>query len=343
MKAVVLGQYGGPSVLKCEAVERPKPTGRQVLVKVHACGVCRRDILIRSGTGQPKLRSPLVLGHEVAGVVAEIGPDVRGISVGQRVCSTQRQYVCGSCAMCRTDREALCADLRFLGQDTYGGYAEYVIVGDDNLAVLPDQIDFATASIVACAVGTSYNAVCDTGRVRQGERVLISGSGGLGTHAIQIARAAGAFVIATTRSAEKMAALKALGAHEVVVADSDGAFASGVRAVTDGRGVDITIDTVGGAVFHEIRRSTVPGGRIVLVGEVTGEPVAIDLSTIYRRGIQIQTAVSTSRRQLEMALRLVANGSVRPIVDRTMPLDQAAEAHRLVEETPVAGRIVLVP
>ena len=96
-------------------------------------------------------------------------------------------------------------------------------------------------------------------------------------------------------------------------------------------------------MFHEIRRSTVPGGRIVIVGEVTGEPVPIDLSTIYRRGIQIQTAVSTSRRQLDMALRLVANGSVHPIVERTMPLSEAAEAHRLVEAGAVAGRIVLEP
>jgi D-arabinose 1-dehydrogenase-like Zn-dependent alcohol dehydrogenase len=342
VKAVVLDRYGGPEVLSLQEVDQPKPAGRQVLVKVHACGVCRRDILIRSGNGQPKFKSRLILGHEISGEVAAMGPDVRGLSIGQRVCSTQRQYVCGCCSMCRTDRETLCPDLRFLGQDTFGGYAEYVLVGDDNLAVLPNEVDFVTGSIVACAVGTSYNAVCDTGKIRQGERVLVSGAGGLGTHAIQIARAAGAFVIATTRSADKVATLTSLGAHEVVVA-KDGSFASGVRSATGGRGVDVTIDTVGGAVFHEIRRSTVPGGRIVIVGEVTGEPVLIDLSTIYRRGIQIQTAVSTSRRQLEMALRLVANGSVRPIVDRTMPLAEAAEAHRLVEETSVAGRIVLMP
>jgi len=334
--------HGWPDVLLMQEIERPAPAGRQVLVRVRACGVCRRDILIRRGPGQRGFATPLVLGHEISGEVAALGPDARGLAVGDRVCSTQREYVCGCCTMCRTDRETLCPDLRFLGQEAMGGYAEYVLVGDDNLVRLPDEVDFVTGAIVACPVGTSYNAVCDTGQVRQGERVLVSGAGGLGMHAVQIARVAGAFVVVTTRSPEKTQALMQVGAHKVVVA-TDGRFAGGVREATGGRGVDVAIDTVGGAVFHEIRRSMVPGGRIVLVGEVTGKPVEIDLATIYRRGLQIRSAVSTTRRQLEMALRLVAAGIVRPIVDRTMPLEEAAMAHRMVEDNVVAGRIVLVP
>ena len=223
-----------------------------------------------------------------------------------------------------------------------GGYAEYVVVGDDNLVRLPDELDFSTGAIVACAVGTSYNAVCDVGQVRQAERVLVAGAGGLGMHAVQIACAAGAFVVASTRSPAKEKPLRQAGAHEVVVA-SDARFAGGVRAATGGRGVDVAIDTVGGAVFQEIRRSMVPGGRIVLVGEVMGKPVEVDLAAIYRRGLQIRSAVSTSRRQLEMALRMVAAGTVRPMVDRTMPMEEAAAAHRLVEDNAVSGRIVLVP
>jgi acryloyl-coenzyme A reductase len=342
VKAVVVDAHGGPEGLVVRDIAKPVPRGRQVLVRVHACGVCRRDILIRRSPGQKGFASPLVLGHEIAGEVAKLGPDARGLSVGDRVCSTQREYVCGCCSMCRTDRETLCADLRFLGQDAMGGYAEYVLIGDDNLAKLPDVIDYATGSIVACAVGTSYNAVCDTGQVRQAERVLITGAGGLGMHAVQIARAAGAFVIASTRSPEKADALTKAGAHKVVVAP-DGRLAGGVREATGGRGVDVAIDTVGGAVFQEIRRSMVPGGRIVLVGEVTGKPVEIDIATIYRRGLQIRSAVSTSRRQLEMVLRMVAAGDVKPMVDRTMPLEQAAAAHRLVEDNAVIGRIVLLP
>lgn len=342
MKAMVVNGRGDPEVLTCQELPVPVPGRNQALVRVRACGVCRRDILIRRDPAQKGNADPLVLGHEIAGEVVQLGPDARGLAVGDRVCSTQRAYVCGCCTMCRTDRETLCPDLRFLGQDVPGGYAEFVLVGDDNLARLPDDVDFPTGAIVACAVGTAFNAVCDTGGVSAGERVLISGAGGLGFHAVQIARACGAFVMVTTRSAAKAATLREIGAHEVVVAQ-DGRFAGGVRKVTGGRGADAAIDTVGGAVFNELRRAMAPGSRIVLVGEVTGTPVEIDIASIYRRGLQIRSAVSTSRRQLEMALRLVASGSVRPMVDRTMPLTEAAAAHRLVEDNAVLGRIVLIP
>ena len=341
MRAVITEGHGPADVLVVRDIAVPTPKGREVLVRVRACGVCRRDILVRQGPSRRGLADPLVLGHEISGEVVALGPDARGLTVGERVCSTQREHVCGCCSMCRTDRGTLCPDLRFFGQEASGGYAEYVIVGDDNLVHLPDNVDFAAGAIVGCAVGTAFNAVCDTGRARPGESVLVAGAGGLGIHAVQIARAVGARVVATTRSPAKVRALEQAGAHAVVVAN-DG-FARGVREATAGRGVDVAIDTVGGAVFHDIRRSMAPGGRIVLVGEVTGATVEVDMATIYRRGLEIRSAVSTSRRQLEMALRMVASGAVRPVVDRTLPLEEAAAAHRLVEDNAVAGRVVLIP
>ncbi|MGN6572136.1 MAG: alcohol dehydrogenase catalytic domain-containing protein [Pseudolabrys sp.] len=342
MKAMVVAHHGEPDGLEMREIATPAPKGRQVLVRVHACGVCRRDILVRRSPARPGLSSPLVLGHEIAGTVEAVGTDARGFKIGDRVVSTQREYVCGCCTMCRTDREALCADLRFLGQEAMGGNAEFVNVMDDNLAKLPDTISFEAGSIVGCPVGTSYNAVIDTGDVRPGERVLLTGMGGLGIHAVQIARACGAYVIAVTRSSEKAKAIEALGADCVVVAE-DGRFARGVRDATGGRGADVAIDTVGSAVFHEIRRCVALGGRIVLVGEVTGTPIEIDMAMIYRRGLTIRSATSTSRRQLEMALKLVATGSVKPMVERTMPLADAGAAHRMVEANAVTGRIVLTP
>lgn len=342
MKAIVVARHGDADGLELRDIETPMPTKRQVLVRVHACGVCRRDILVRRGPGRPGLAHPLILGHEIAGTVEAVGDEARGFKVGDRVVSTQREYVCGCCTMCRTDREALCADLRFLGQEAMGGNAEFVNVMDDNLARLPDNISFEAGSIVGCPVGTSYNAVIDTGNVRPGESVLLTGMGGLGLHAVQIAKACGAYVVAATRSPDKAKAIEELGADRVVVAP-DGKFARGVREATGGRGVDIAIDTVGSAVFHEIRRSVVLGGRIVLVGEVTGQLIEMDMAMIYRRGLTVKSATSTSRRQLEMALKLVANGSVKPIVERIMPLADAAIAHRMVEDNAVTGRIVLTP
>jgi 2-desacetyl-2-hydroxyethyl bacteriochlorophyllide A dehydrogenase len=342
MKAMVVVRHGDPGGLELREIDTPAPKGRQVLVRVRACGVCRRDILVRRGPARPGLASPLILGHEIAGTVESLGADARGLKVGDRVVSTQREYVCGCCAMCRTDRESLCANLRFLGQEAMGGNAEFVSVMDDNLARLPDSVSFEAGAIVGCPVGTSYNAVIDTGDVRPGERVLLTGMGGLGIHAVQIAHACGAYVIAATRSTEKARAIEKLGADCVVVAP-DGRFARGVREASGGRGVDVAIDTVGSAVFHELRRSIVLGGRLVLVGEVTGAPIEVDMAMIYRRGLTIRSATGTSRRQLEMALKLVAAGSVKPVVERTMPLGDAALAHRMVEDNAVTGRIVLVP
>ena len=138
-----------------------------------------------------------------------MGAEARGFKIGDRVFSTQREYVCGCCTMCRTDREALCADLRFLGQEAMGGNAEFVNVhGRQSCASCPTISRFEAGSIVGCPVGTSYNAVIDTGDVRPGERVLLTGMGGLGIHAVQIARACGAYVIAATRSAEKAKAIE---------------------------------------------------------------------------------------------------------------------------------------
>src|SRR3569623_1477494 len=157
MKAMVVAHHGEPDELNMHENETPVPKGRQVLVRVHACGVCRRDILVRRGPGRPGLAQPLILGHEIAGTIEALGTEARGFKIGDRVVSTQREYVCGCCTMCRTDREALCADLRFLGQEAMGGSDEVVSVMDDNLAKLPDNIPFEAGAIVGCPGGTSYN------------------------------------------------------------------------------------------------------------------------------------------------------------------------------------------
>ena len=185
MKAMVVAHHGEPDGLEMREIETPAPKGRQVLVRVHACGrgstsrrsirssIGRSSVAPRRGPGRPGLAQPLILGHEIAGTIEAMGAEARGFKIGDRVVSTQREYVCGCCTMCRTDREALCADLRFLGQEAMGGNAEVVTVMDDNLAKLPDSISFEAGSIVGCPVGTSYNAVIDTGDVRPGERVLL--------------------------------------------------------------------------------------------------------------------------------------------------------------------------
>src|SRR5690606_10958194 len=176
---------------------------------------------------------------------------------GDRVATAQRYHICGACSFCRTGRETLCEDRKFLGDyGMVGGYAEYVAVEDDNVALVPDGVALDEASIVACTIGTVFNAMRDVGNIQAGETVLITGSGGgLGMHAIQLARLQGARVIAQTTSPKKAERLRELGAHEVVVHERGEDFSKQVRALTGGRGVDVAVDNVGNLMFNAIRRS----------------------------------------------------------------------------------------
>ena len=162
---------------------------------------------------------PCILGHEISGTVVDVGRDVRGFRPGDRVATVQRYHICGACRHCRMGRETLCPDRKFTGDaGMVGGYAEYVAIEDDNVALVPDGVALQDASIVACAIGTILNAMREVGKLAAGESALVTGAGGgLGMHAVQLARLAGAFVIAQTTSPEKAEQIRALGAHEVIV------------------------------------------------------------------------------------------------------------------------------
>src|SRR3954469_4411893 len=194
MRAMVVRQPGGVEVLTMEQVPDPTPGPKDVVVRVDACGVCFHDIVTRNGTLKQGVKMPCILGHEISGIVAEVGSDVRGFKRGDRVATAQRYHICGACRYCRSRRETLCPERKFLGDyGLVGGYGEYVAVEDDNVAVVPDGVPLADASIAACAIGTCLNGVRDVGRVQSGESVLVTGAGGgLGLHAVQLARVAGA-------------------------------------------------------------------------------------------------------------------------------------------------------
>jgi NADPH:quinone reductase-like Zn-dependent oxidoreductase len=225
-----------------------------------------------------------------------------------------------------------------------GGYAQYVAVEDDNVTLVPEGVALQDASIVACAVGTILNAIREVGNLAAGESALVTGSGGgLGMHAVQLARLAGAFVIAQTTSPEKADQIRALGAHEVIVHARGEDFSGAVRKATGGAGVDVAIDNVGSQLFEPIRRSMGIGGRWILIGQLTGQFVPFNPAQLFLKNVSMLSATSTTRRQLEDCLALVARGAVKPIVSMALPLEQAAAAHELVEAGKPVGRIVLRP
>lgn len=346
MKAVVVRQPGtADEALVIENVADPDPAPREVIIQVNACGVCFHDIVTRNGTLKAGIRMPLIPGHEVAGTVVAVGRDVRQFQVGDRVASAQRSHICGHCLYCRSGREPLCDEALFLGDvGLNGGYAEFVAVEEDNLAIVPAGVPFDAASIAACAIGTMYHAIRIVGRVQLGDRVLITGaSGGLGMHGIQIARSAGAFVVALTTSPDKAELLRSLGADVVVTAERGGDFSAEVKAATSGAGVDVVIDNVGTPVFQSSRRSLGKGGRWVLVGQLTGDFVSFNPAQLFLKSISLLSATSTTREELRTCLELLRAGDVRAIIDNAYGLDEAALAHRSVEQGVTTGRHILKP
>lgn len=345
MRAMVVTVPGSPAALRCETIADPAPGRRDVVIQVTRCGVCMHDVAVRNGTLRRGVRLPCIPGHEVAGKVVAIGADVTTVRPGDRVATVQRAFICGQCRYCRTGRETLCPRARFLGDDgLVGGYAEYVSVGEDNVARVPDGVSDDHAAIAACTIGTILNAIGDLGKVRPGERVLVTGAGGgLGMHAVQLAKLAGAEVIAITTSADKASRVRGAGADIVIVPQRGEDFSQAVRDATCGEGVDVAVDNVGTPVFDGIRRSMALGGRWLLIGQVSGEFVRFNPAQLFLRGISMLSAVSTTREQLRTCLRLLELRRIVPVIEDVLPLLAAPQAHERVEQGQVLGRLLLDP
>ena len=345
MKAVVVNKAGGLDALTYTDIPDPQPQGHELVLKVHSCGVCFHDVLTRNGTLKAGVRLPCVLGHEVAGTVVELGAQVKGFKLGDRVATTQRSYICGHCRFCRSGFEPLCAQRVFLGDvGLVGGYAQYLAISSDCIAQVPDGVDLDHAAVAACAVGTVLNAVRDVGRVQMGETVLITGAGGgLGLHAIQLARLAGARVLAQTTSADKVELIRKMGAHEVVLHKRGEPFAPLVRDMTQGQGADVIIDNVGTVLFEDMRKSLAIQGRWLMIGQLTGDFVPFNPAQFFLKNQSLLSVTSTSRTQLEDVLTLMQRGQVTPVIERKLPLSEAAQAHQAVEAGRTTGRWLLSP
>lgn len=346
MKAIVIREPSpAETALRLETVPDPEPGSGQVVVEVAHCGVCFHDVVVRNGTLKAGVAMPLIPGHEVAGTVAAIGREVRAFRVGDAVATTQRAHVCGHCRYCRGGREPLCAEAAFLGDaGLNGGYAEYVALDADAVVHVPDGVDLRHASIAACAIGTAFHAVVAIGQACPTDTVLVTGaSGGVGLHAVQIARAAGAVVLAASTSPGRAAALREAGAHHVVLHARGEDFSAQVRDLTDGEGVELVIDTVGTPVFQPTRRSLARGGRWVLVGQLTGDFVPFNPAQLFLKGIHMLSATSVTREELRRCLQLLAGGAVRAVLDESLPLAAAADAHRRLEAGSPSGRLTLAP
>src|SRR6218665_2548234 len=271
MKAIVLKGFGGPEQLQVEERPDPRPQAGEVLVRIHAAGICHHDLMHRAGR-LPGAPVGVVLGHEVAGEVVQVGEGVRQLSLGARVVVYQRRF-CGTCRDCVRGRQDLCRALGLPSIDTEGAYAEYLCVPAASAVPIPEGLDYSLAALACCPIATSVRALA-LANLQAGDRVLINGaSGGLGAHQIQIARAMGAHVIAVTGSADKAEFLQQLGAHKVVVAGEQG-YSAEVWKYTGKQGVDVAMENLGHTLPDTLRTMAM-GGRVVVLGNVEGREVTV--------------------------------------------------------------------
>jgi putative PIG3 family NAD(P)H quinone oxidoreductase len=323
MRAIVADQPGDPDVLHVAEVPDPVVRPGEVLLRVRASALNRADLLQRRGLYPPPPGESEIIGMEAAGEVESVAEGVTGWSPGDRAC-------------------ALLAG---------GGYAEKVAVPAGQLMRIPDNIDTITAAAIPECFLTAHDNMVTRGRLRRGETVLIhGGAGGIGTAAIQVARRAGARVVVTAGTAERLQRCRELGADEVINHREED-FVERVAAITGGRGADVILDIIGAAYLERNLRALAEEGRLVVIGLQGGVRAEIDLNTMLSRRLTL-IATTMRRRSPEQKAEVVrratedllpgfADGSLRPVVDRVLPLDQAAEAHRAMEAGEPVGKILL--
>jgi putative PIG3 family NAD(P)H quinone oxidoreductase len=323
MRAVVITRPGGPEVLELQELERPEPAADQVLVRVRAAGLNRADLLQRAGGYPAPAGSPAqVAGLEFAGVVEAVGPLVTAWAPGARVCG-----IVGG-----------------------GAHAEYLLTHERMLVAVPDNLDDLAAAAVPEVFITAHDALFSQAGLTSGERVLIHAVGsGVGTAAVQLARAAGAQVFGTARDPAKLERARELGLHVALAADG---FGAAVAAHTGGAGVQVLLDVGGGPYLAQNLAALALRGRMVLVGTLGGSRAEIDLGVLLGKRLRLFGTVLRSRpleqkiaaTQLFVAqvLPLLERGVVRPVVDRTFPLGQVREAHAYMAANSNFGKIILV-
>jgi len=337
---MVLEQFGQPLV----PMDRPQPVPgpAEVLVRVLACGLCRTDLKIIGGQ-MPFSKTqalPHVPGHEVAGEVMALGPGT-SLAVGQRVV-VYNYWGCGRCPPCLSGEENLCDALRgWVGFTTPGGLQEYLVVPQDYLVPLPPNVSAVQGAAMSCALGTGYRAVVTRGGVRAGETVAILGAGGVGLHALQFARAAGARAVAVDLGQAQLATARKLAA-DLTARPEDAA--ARILELTAGRGADLVVDCVGtgGSTAHAMSLAR-KGGRVVQVGYTTDAAHYPPLPTdhVVLREVSVIGSRYLTRPELVRAVDLVARGLVHPVISEVLELAEVNAALERVRADRAVGRIVL--
>ncbi len=342
MKAAVFHEHGGPEALRYEEVPTPKPGRGEALIRVKGCSVNHLDIWIRQGIPAYSMTLPHISGCDIAGIVEEGGPDTPGVSPGQKVVVAPG-LSCFGCEPCLAGRDNLCATFRILGANVDGGYAEFATVPTRNLLPLPENLSFEEGAAYPLVFLTAWHMLIHRAGLRPGETVLVLAAGsGIGSAAVQIARLAGARVLAAAGSDEKLGRAKHLGADTGINYTRED-FSKRVKELTDGRGADVVFEHVGEATWEKSLASLAKNGRLVTCGATTGGEVRITLRPLFMRQQTILGSVMGTRAEFAEITRLMGMGRLKPVVDSVYPLKEARQAQERMLARENFGKIVLVP
>jgi NADPH:quinone reductase-like Zn-dependent oxidoreductase len=342
VKAVLFNEFGGLDVLQVAEVDDPQPGAGEVVMDITASALNHLDVDIREGVSRFDVQPPFILGVEVVGRIAAVGEGVTGWEVGDRV-MPYLMDTCGECRYCRTGRESLCLTPGFISFSTTGGYAEQLACPARHLIRVPDRLSDEAAAATQIAFATAWHMLFTRARLQPGEALLINCVGsGIGSAALQLAKLAGAFVIGNAGSDEKLARAQEFGL-DVGVNHRQHDVPSEVMRATEGRGVDVVFEHVGGEFFQMGLDSLAKDGRLVICGAHSGEVVPFDIIPFFRTQKQIIGSFVYNRSEVEKVLELAARGVITPLVYKVFPLEQAREAMDTMERREHFGKIVLKP
>ena len=342
MKALAFNEHGGPDKLRYQDVPDPRIGPGQVLVRVRACALNHVDLFVREGLPGFKLPLPFWSGSDIAGDVAQVGPAVQGLAVGDRVAVNPNLH-CGRCEFCVEGEQSLCVSYGILGEHTQGGLAEYVRVAADKALRLPEHLKYEDAAAFILVNMTAWRMLVTQARLRAGEDLLVIGvGGGVSSAAVQIGKLCGARVWVTSSSDEKLARAREFGADECInYARED--WSKVIWEKTGKRGVDVVLESVGAATWKGSIRALAKGGRLVTCGATSGPIGETDVRQVFWKQISIIGSTMSNNAEFNDVMTQLFQGRLRAIVDTVMPLEDGAAAQRRLAEGKQFGKIVLTP
>ena len=331
MKVIRYHEFGEVDVLKYEDVDTPEPGEGEVLIKVQATSLNHLDLRLRAGKSPRPVDLPHIGGVDVAGDVEQAGAGENAIKPGTRVVVDPTV---------KTDKGP-----QVVGVNLYGGYAEYVKVPAENVVPIPDEVSYDDAATLPICYVTAWYGLFERGDMQNGETVLVHAAGsGTGSAAVQVAKEGGATVIATAGSDEKPEKVKDLGA-DITINYNTSDFSEEVKKATEGKGVDLIFDQVGASAWENNLKSLKAGGRILLVGVVGGGKSELNFGPIIVRDLSVLgvTVFNAPRKNLINVINLVSLGRLKPVIDKKLPLSEAAQAHKMLENRSQFGKVILNP